>query len=516
MFRTAEIGRKISKDDFREIQPALRIELVEIQQAIRKAQRFPVIIVFAGVDGAGKSETINLFNEWMDPRWIDTRAYGPRSDEERERPRFWRYWRDLPATGRIGLFLTSWYSRPILDQVHGVTDEPTFMARLERITRFEKALADDGALILKFWMHLSRDAQKKRLKALESDPNERWRATKKDWDNWKLYDRFIAAAEDTISRTSTATAPWLIVEGADHRYRSVTACTTFRDAAKRHLAESEAAAAVTSIQPAEAPSDVAAVGAAVAPGAAVTKEGVQPPPQPSILDALDMSQSLSKATYEERLAKAMARLNSLYRRAKEKGVSTALVFEGWDAAGKGGTIRRLVQAMDARDYAVIPVAAPTDEERQHHYLWRFWRQMSRAGRVTVWDRSWYGRVLVERVEGFATVDEWRRAYAEITDFESDLIDHGMVVCKFWIHITPEEQLARFENRRDTPYKRWKLTDEDWRNREKWGAYAEAVAEMIERTSTHHAPWVLVEANDKRFARIKVFESVIGRLAAALD
>ena len=500
MFRAAEIGRKIAKDEFRALVPPLRNELVEVQQAVRHAGRFPVIVVFAGVDGAGKSETINLLNEWMDPRWIDTRAYGPPSDEERERPPAWRFWRDLPARGRMGLFLASWYSVPILRRVAGEMDDGAFMMHLERIARFEKALADDGALILKFWMHLSREAQKKRLKALEKDKTQSWRVTKRDWENWRNYDRFIAAAEDTVTRTSTATAPWAIVEGADERYRSIAVCTALRDAMRRHLAVGDATAPPTEQAQAAPP----------------PKGRVTMPPQPSILAALDMTPSVDRADYPARFTALLARLNGLYRRAKAAGRSTVLVFEGWDAAGKGGAIRRLVQALDARDFAVIPVAAPTDEERAHHYLWRFWRQLSRAGRVTIWDRSWYGRVLVERVEGFAAPEDWQRAYAEINDFEYDLIDHGIVLIKFWLHITEDEQLRRFEHRAATPYKRWKLTEEDWRNRQKWPAYEQAVSDMITRTSTRHAPWVLVESNCKRFARLKVISTVCDRLEAKLE
>ncbi len=228
-----------------------------------------------------------------------------------------------------------------------------------------------------------------------------------------------------------------------------------------------------------------------------------------------MGLSLDKTRYREKLARAQAKLNQLHRKALERGVSTVLVFEGPDAAGKGGAIRRLTAALDARHVQVIPIAAPTDEERAHHYLWRFWRHLSRAGRVTIFDRSWYGRVLVERVEGFASEEEWRRAYAEINDFEEQLIEHGTVLRKFWLHITKEEQLARFQAREKTPYKRWKLTDEDWRNRERWDDYAAAVNDMVEQTSTKKAPWVLVEGNDKRFARVKVATTVCEAMARAL-
>lgn len=529
MFRIAELGRQVSKDEFDALAPQLRIEMLELQQKLRAA-KIPVILVFAGVDGAGKGESINLLNEWMDPRWIESHAYGEPSDEERERPEFWRYWRDMPASGRIGLFLRSWYSAPVLDHAYGRTNAAELDERLNRIRAFEKMLADDNVLILKFWMHLGKEAQKKRLKRLEKDPTESWRVTPKDWEHWEMYGQFIAAAERTIRVTSEGHAPWTIIEGVDPRYRTLTMLTSFRDAALRHI---EAVALKKRVADrlrgdescrdkalAQAATAGAGAGAGAAtdtaPGQEATAAGatagtglvsVALPQQPTVLSALDMTQSLSKKDYNERVREGRARVNRAYRAAKEHGISSVLVFEGWDAGGKGGAIRRLTAAMDARDYKVIPVAAPTDEEKAHHYLWRFWRHLSRAGRVTIYDRSWYGRVLVERVEGFATTEEWMRGYAEINDFEEDLTDFGTVLCKFWMHITPEEQLERFKKRETVPWKRWKLTEEDWRNRDKWGLYEQAVNDMIERTSTQKAPWTLVEANDKRFARVKIIETV---------
>ncbi len=239
-------------------------------------------------------------------------------------------------------------------------------------------------------------------------------------------------------------------------------------------------------------------------------------PRVTILSRLDTAQTVDKKEYGKRLEAAQGTLNQHCRKAKQLGISTILVFEGWDAAGKGGIIRRITAALDARDFQVIPIAAPTDEESAHHYLWRFWRHLSRAGRVTIFDRSWYGRVLVERVEGFAGEPEWRRAYSEIRDFEEQLVAHGIVLCKFWIHVTKDEQLRRFEERRDTPYKRWKLTDEDWRNRERWEDYELAVNDMVERTSTRRAPWTLVEGNDKRFARLKVLSTITDRLGESVE
>lgn len=524
MFRTAELGRTVGKDEFEAVAQPLRIEMIELQQQLRHGG-FPTVIVFAGVDGAGKNQTINLINEWMDPRWIVTRAYSAPSDEERERPEFWRYWRDLPPHGTIGLFLRSWYSAPVLEAAYGRISTAELDARLDRIVGFETALADDGALILKFWLHLSRKAQKQRLKSLAKDPDESWRVTETDWRHYKMYDKFVVAAERTILRSSTAHAPWVIVEGADDRYRELTVLTTFRDAALRHL---ELRRVRRQAQQLHARDNGGSEGAPVVtvPGPPVVSDStvgsitlangrVLPPPQPSILQLLEMNRAVSKEDYDREMPKLTARLNRTYRKAKARGISSLLVFEGWDAAGKGGTIRRITAALDARDYQVIPVAAPTDEERVRHYLWRFWRHLSRAGRVLIFDRSWYGRVLVERVEGFASEEEWRRAYAEINGFEQQLIEHGIVLAKFWLHITREEQLARFERRDQIAYKRWKLTEEDWRNRERWELYEGAVNDMIQKTSTHIAPWTLVEANCKRYARLAAVATYCDRLEAAV-
>jgi polyphosphate kinase 2 (PPK2 family) len=524
MFRTAELGRTVAKDAFHEAVPGLRAELLDVQQTLLRDPSFSVIIVFGGVDGAGKSETINLLNEWLDPRWLLTRAYGKPSDEMQERPEFWRYWRDLPPKGRIGLFLSCWYSHPLLDRVHGRSSEADFDEALDRIIAFEQCLADDGALIIKFWMHLGREAQKARLKALEKDPLTRWRVTQTDWDHWHLYDKFIAAAERVIMRTSTGKAAWNIVEGLDKRYRSLTVAGLIRDGIRKHLAE----VALQRKLAAERAAGMVQAGAASQaidepdPGGGGDAADALPPakvavlPRVTVLSRLDMTQTLDKKTYSQRLETYQGRLNQICRRARDLGVSTMLVFEGWDAAGKGSTIRRLTAALDARDYQVIPFAAPTDEERAQHYLWRFWRHLSRAGRVTIYDRSWYGRVLVERVEGFAAEPEWKRAYAEINDFEDQLVRHGIVLCKFWIHITQEEQLARFQARENTIFKQWKLTAEDWRNREKWDDYEDAVNDMVERTSTSQAPWTLVEGNDKRFARIKVLRTATEAIAQGIE
>jgi polyphosphate:AMP phosphotransferase len=504
MFEAAELGQEIPKEQYKARVPALRTELLEVQRKLTEA-KFPVIILFAGVDGAGKGETVNLLNEWMDPRWIVTRAYGDPSDEETERPEYWRYWRDLPRKGRIGFFLSSWYSRPMLERVYRKTRSADFDKELDRIAGFERMLTDDGALILKFWMHLGKKAQRKHLRKLEKDPLTSWRVTKLQWEHWRMYDRFVAAAERLLQRTSTVDAPWMIVEGVDEAYRSMTVATTIRDALRKALADRRGERQTLKLVPSPAPAKASPSKAAPAPTADTA----------TILSSLDMTQSIPKKAFSTELEKYQGRLNRLQRKAQAKGVSTIMVFEGWDAAGKGGAIRRITGALDARSYQVIPIAAPTDEERAQHYLWRFWRHLSRAGRVTIFDRSWYGRVLVERVEGFATEQEWRRAYTEIGEFEEQLAEHGIVLIKYWVHITQDEQLRRFKAREKARYKRWKLTDEDWRNRAKWADYERAVNEMVQRTSTRAAPWTLVEGNDKYFARLKVLQTACDALKAAL-
>ena len=511
MFRIAELGQTVPKSEFNQREPLLRQGLLEVQANLSVSGRFPVIILFAGVDGGGKGDTVNVLNEWMDPRWLMTRAYDEPSDEERDRPEYWRFWRDLPPKGRIGLFLSSWYSQPILRRVYDKDSEAIFDDHLDRILAFEKALADDGALILKFWMHLSRDAQKQRLKKLEKDPLTSWRVTPQDWDHWHIYDRFETAAERAIMRTSTGTAPWTIVEGVDPCFRSLTVGEIIRTEISKHLEETSKKdllleeLAVGRAQQAESEEATAVDAPLISPLKGTT-----------IVSSLDMSQQLNKADYRKQLKQCQARLNKLHRKALKKKISTILLFEGADAAGKGGSIRRITAALDARHYQVIPIAAPTDEERAHHYLWRFWRHLSRAGRINIFDRSWYGRVLVERVEGFASEDEWKRAFSEINEFEEQLTHHGILLLKYWVHITKDEQLERFKAREQIPHKRWKLTEEDWRNREKWDDYNWAVNDIVEHTSTNAAPWVLVEGNDKRFARIKVISTFCDRLEAMLD
>jgi polyphosphate:AMP phosphotransferase len=492
MFESAELGHRIGKEEYKQNVPALRENLLDAQLDLLQSKKFSVLILIAGVDCAGKGETVNILNEWLDPRHVETHALRDLTDEELERPPMFRFWRALPAKGKIGIFIGTWYSKPLIQNVYGDIGNAELDQRLDRIIRFESMLVREGGLILKFWLHLSKKAQKRRLKELDSDPKTAWRVTKTDWRHYKLYDRFRQISERMLRVTSTAEAPWNIVEGADPRYRYLTIGQLIQESLVRRLGAPVKSSAAETFPPLTTAID-----------------GLK------ILQTLDLHQSLKKSDYRDQLAKWQGRLNLLCRHPDFKKISVVAVFEGNDAAGKGGSIRRVIQALDARSYRVVPVAEPTDEERAQPYLWRFWRDLPRRGRFAIFDRSWYGRVLVERVEGFCSQDDWMRAYGEINDFEEQMVRHRMVVVKFWLSIGKDEQLKRFEEREKIGFKRFKISEEDWRNREKWDDYETAVCDMIDRTSTEIAPWTLVEANDKYFARIKVLQTLCNQIEGAI-
>lgn len=486
MFEIAEVGNKIAKEMYAREAPSIREGLLQAQRELAEA-KFSVIILIGGVEGAGKPELVNLLLEWMDARGIETHALAEPSDEERERPPMWLFWRMLPGRGRIGIFLGSWYTHRIVDRTFRRLDPAEFDQALDRVVEFERMLHNEGTVILKFWLHLSKGDQKARLKKLQRDPRTSWRVTKRDLKFHKRYDEFRAVSEHACRRTNTDVAPWIIVDAADTRYRNLTVTRTILDALRARLQQ-----AAPPAPPREKPAPIK-------------------PPAVNIINRMDLSLALDPKEYDRLLPKYQGQLNRLTQQLHDRRRSMILVFEGADAAGKGGAIRRLTGAMDARDYQVISVAAPTEEERAHPYLWRFWRHLPRLGRVTIYDRSWYGRVLVERVEGFCAPGDWQRAYAEINAFEEQLTGFGTILLKFWLAITPEEQLRRFQDRQTTPYKQYKITEEDWRNRAKWDSYEAAACEMVEKTSVDAAPWVLVEAGNKEWARIKVLKTVVRRL-----
>ena len=493
MFESAEIGHQIDKTSYKREEPQLREALLAAQYELLRQARTAVVVLVNGVPGAGKGETVNLFNEWMDPRHIRTEAFGQAGGDGR--PDMWRFWQVLPPKGHIGILFGSWYADPLSDRVSGHDKTDRFHHRLERIRQFERMLAAEGVVLVKLWFHLSKKAAKARFKLLASDPRTAWRVSTAEWEHLHQHDEWVQASEEALRKTSTGDAPWRVIEGADAAYRSLTAGRLLLDA----LTTCVRAKPATRVPSAPAP-------------AALTAPALD---GRSLLAAQDYSRHLSRKRYEEQLEELQGRLNGLSRRLAEKHRSLVLVFEGMDAAGKGSTIRRITQALDARHYRVVPVAAPNENERAQPYLWRFWRYIPHHGHISLFDRSWYGRVLVERVEGFCTQADWMRAYGELNEFEEQLIEAGAVVVKFWVAITPEEQLRRFEARKNTPHKQYKITEDDWRNRAKWPLYAQAVGDMIDRTSTRSAPWHVVASDDKLWSRIEVLRVVCERLEAAL-
>ncbi|QLG89698.1 polyphosphate:AMP phosphotransferase [Chitinibacter bivalviorum] len=492
MFAAAELGHVLDKEQYKIAADQLRQQLLTIQYQLKDRADFPVVILLGGVPTAGRGQVANLLLEWMDPRLIATHAFSAPNDEERARPPYWRYWRVLPPKGKMAILFGGWYSGPMWDQLTSQPDSVQYEHELGKIIRLETMLADEGALVLKFWLHLPKEQLKKRLKKYANDPLTSWRFD--ETDLWFLdhYDEVMASQQDLLQRTNLADAPWRVIESSDERYRDIAVGTHILEAITHHMER-------TSVR---------------------QKRVNAAPLMPSIdgvrlLDRLPLDADLSKESYNEQLEELQGRLNGLTRHPDFKKYSVVCVFEGMDAAGKGGAIRRITAALDARQYRTIPIAAPTEEERAQPYLWRFWRHIPPHGQITLFDRSWYGRVLVERVEDFASRADWMRAYGEINDFEAQISLANVIVVKFWLAISSEEQLRRFKEREEIEYKRFKITDEDWRNREKWDAYIEAGSDLIERTSTAIAPWHMVGANNKYYARLEVLRHLCERIEAAL-
>ena len=493
MLESAEIGHKVAKSVYARQVPKLREALLNAQYDMAEGKRGPLLILFSGIEGGGRSETTNTLNEWMDPRHIRTVAFGPRNGEELARPNAWRYWRALPQRGRTGIFMNAWYNEAIVAHFKGQIDRDALEFQLTNVRHYERMFADEGFAILKFWIHLSRDAARRRLKEIAKQKDRRWEITPDVLKQTKSYFKLRDVWEEVLRESSTGEAPWYVVEGEDERYRNLTVGKIVLETLNRTNAMR-----TTQVR---------------------TSRG--PAPAPPALDNvllirnLDLSRKLSDNEYDKAGPKWQGRLAQLTRHKRFSKHSLVLVFEGADAAGKGGAIRRVTGALDARQYVTVPIAAPTDEEKLYPYLWRFWRHVPGHGGITIFDRSWYGRVLVERVEGFASEYDWRRAYDEINQFEEQLVEGGAIVCKFWLQISKAEQLRRFKAREKTSFKRFKITPEDWRNRKQWGDYEHAVADMVDRTSTEIAPWTLIEAEDKRYARVKILKTIVTRLEKGL-
>jgi polyphosphate:AMP phosphotransferase len=488
-----DLSQKLTKDAYKARMDEAKARLGRLQRRAREAG-LPVIIVFEGWNGAGKGTLINNLILAMDPRGFSVFSIKPPTEEEIMRPFLWRFWTRLPENGRMAIFNRSWYGRVLKERIDKKVNKEDGALAFEEIKEMERQLIDGGAIIIKFFLHISKKEQKKRFQKLLARPSTRWRITEEDWKEHAHYKQYCKTIETMLENTTTMEAPWTPVAAHDLRFATITIFDTVVAAVEGALVK--ASRPMPKKKPAASPR-----------GSSNAKQ--------SPLDAADMSLNLGPLEYERQLKKCQNKIWELEHEIYGKRIPICIVFEGWDAAGKGGAIKRLAAGLDPRGYDVMPFAAPNDIEKRHHYLWRFWNKLPKAGHITIFDRSWYGRVLVERVEGFCSESDWRRAYDEINETEAQWTSSGMTLVKFWLHIDEKEQLRRFNERQGNADKEWKITDEDWRNREKWGLYKCAVDDMILKTGTTHAPWTIVEANSKFHARIKVLKTVIETIEEAL-
>ncbi len=460
-------------------------ELRSLQNICWK-EKVAIIVVLEGWAAAGKGSLVKKMTNYMDPRGFLVYPVLAESIEEKEYPFLWRFWQKLPPKGAVSIFYHSWYIHLLEDRLFKRLKNSTIPLVTRDINAFERQLVEDGVIISKFWLHLSQKELKNRLHKYQEDEWESWRVRKEDWQQAKKYQKYKDLAENMLTYTSTGFAPWTLVEANCKRWAKVKVLTQL----------------VADIQE----------------GLRKRKIEVQTPSAPptskllsteyDYLKQVDLTLSLKKQEYTEKLKSAQIELRRLQKKIFEEDKGVILLFEGWDAAGKGGAIKRVTDILDPRSYQVHSFSAPNQEEAQQHHLWRFWRRLPPKRKIGIFDRSWYGRVLVERVEGFATEQEWRRAYQEINEFEAQLFSADYVVIKFWLHISQDEQLKRFNARKNDHYKNYKLTDEDWRNREQWDLYDVAVNQTIARTSTPQAQWTIVPGDNKYYARVYILETII--------
>lgn len=502
MLEKIDLSQAISNEEYKNNMKTLQVELGELQ---RKAWelKIPIIIVFEGWHASGMGEDINRFILPLDPRGFDFHTMTRPCYEERLKPFLLRFWARIPVKGRIGIFDRSWYSRALIELYGKEKKGKSLEKTLEEITYFERQLADDGYLILKFFLHISEKEQKERFKEIKERGiplilDEYEGKNGKELDFIEEYEEYLPVVENMLERTDIPYAPWTIIEANDRNFAVLKIMVRVIQAIKECIEK------VTQV-----------------PGQQTIKyldmaTEKLPVLNGSALEKTDLSKILEYEEYRESKKFFQRKLETIQYELFRKKRSAVIVFEGWDAAGKGGDIRRLVENLNPRLYRVVPVGAPNDIEKAHQYLWRFCDAVPMAGHITVFDRSWYGRVLVEKVEGFCTGEEWRRAYREINEFEKILADSGAIIIKFWLHIDRETQLERFESRMNDPEKRWKITEDDWRNRNRWDDYKTSADDMLQKTSTISAPWIVIESRDKRYSRIKVLKTVAETIEKELD
>lgn len=489
MLEKIDLSKKMSKKEFNTLMRELDAKLGRLQR-ICKEKRIPVIIAVEGFGAAGKGTMINRLIEPLDPRGFKVYTTQSETENEHYHPFLWRFWNMMPGKGRISILDRSWYRILLNDRFDGKTDAKSLATAADEINSFEKLLTDDHIVLIKFFLVISQKEQKKRLKKLAESKETAWRVTDGDWKRCEHYDEYFRLTEEALQKTDRDNAPWTIIESEDREYAAAKVISTVVKRLEDAIADADRRAKLPR--------------ASVEESAQIFPDAFRA----SALAGIDLSKMLTKEQYQKQLKELQKKLSRLHGELYQRRIPVVLAFEGWDAGGKGGAIKRLTQALDPRGYEVHPVSAPNDLEKSHHYLWRFWTAVPKAGHIAIFDRSWYGRVMVERLEGFCSEDEWRRAYKEINNMEECWANSGCIVLKFWMQIDKDEQERRFTERQQNPDKQWKITDEDWRNRAKWDQYEVAVDEMLVRTSTTYAPWIIVEANSKYYARIKVLKTVV--------
>jgi polyphosphate:AMP phosphotransferase len=488
MFEKYDLSKKTDDKTFEKEMEPLRVEIGVLTRTLWE-HRVPIIVVVEGWNASGITMVISELIQHIDPRGFSLHSIGSPHDEERARPLLWRFFTKIPAKGRIAIFARSWYSRSLAEQVSGIEWKSGMRSSIAAINSFERQLADDGAVILKFFLHISKEEQKRRLDERERNLLTSWMITKGDWDFHHHYDSYLPVIEEFIGETDKPYAPWTIVEATDSNYTCLKVYSTIVKRLKKHLDRIESGRERE--------------------GKSNEKNGSIKHTKTVVKRKSAAPAEYSRQEYEEQLVRCQEKVRDIQYLLYKRKIPLIIVYEGWDAAGKGGNIMRLVRLMNPRGYDVVSIARPDQTELDHHYLWRFYQRFPKAGHITIFDRSWYGRVLVERVEGYCTVAEWKQAYQEINEMEQAYVGSGGGLIKFWLEVSKDEQLKRFQDRQNDPLKEWKITDEDWRNRGKWNEYEEAVEEMLARTSTPAAPWTVVESDDKYYARLKTLRTVIG-------
>ncbi|OUP12895.1 polyphosphate:AMP phosphotransferase [Anaeromassilibacillus sp. An200] len=483
MLKEFPLGREIERPSAESAIESFR-EKLSAQQLLLKEKKLPVILLIEGWGASGKGSLIGRLIRYLDPRFYTVCTRSVPSDEELRKPFLWHYFTKIPQAGKIVLFDSGWMEETVRSAESKELKKKELAERLDGIRIFERQLVENGYLVIKLFLHISKEEQKKRLEALDEDKNTEWRVTKNDWQQNKHYEKHLKRFDKYLEATSAPWAPWHILDATNRKEAELAAFRIVTESIEHALER----------RPGSSP---------------LPKTEQFPLVQMPLLSKVSLDKTVrSDEEYRTQLKSAQKRLRELHNVLYRKKIPLIIVYEGWDAAGKGGNIKRLASALDPRGAEVHPIAAPESFELSRHYLWRFWTRLPKTGHVAIFDRSWYGRVMVERLEGLCSEADWKRAYYEMNEFERELVRWGAIVIKFWIHIDPDTQLERFQERQNTPEKRWKITDEDWRNREKWPQYEKAVNEMLRKTSTEFAPWYIVESKDKRYARLKALNTVI--------